>query len=490
MKVALVDLNNFSRYPTLSIGYFVAILREKGVDVEVCSPLNFGVHGYPRTVRQSYWQRFSEFLNYYMAVSNSGLINALRNKLKSWFRPGGNRDREIITQAVENLVEKGPNVLLISAYTMYREVCGQIADICKEKDIPLVVGGSGFYSSEMCAEWLSLPGVTALYSGEPEMHLSDLVCALASGDAIEQIPGVITRSGSFEPAKPLIELDRVPFPDFSDFPWKNYPNRIVPIMTGRGCEWGHCTFCSDVKTTSGRTYRSRVLEKVLSEIGLQQQRYDSDLFVFLDLKLNSNLELWKGLPGGLQRLSKPIKWTASVHVDSREENGLSYRELKRAADSGLVRMTCGLESASRSVLSHMAKGVKLDRMSDFIRNAHKAGISVRITCMIGYPNETADDVHKTAKFLRDHREYIERVTYNRFANMPATPIEKKLRESGREYPHIKLQELDTYNGVVPYENKRMNTPSFLKAAYHLISEVNAINRKPLLEKAVAFEGAF
>ncbi|WP_334079239.1 B12-binding domain-containing radical SAM protein [Microbulbifer sp. M83] len=490
MKVALVDLNNFSRYPTLSIGYFVAILRREGVEVEVCSPLNFGIHGYARTVRQSYWQRFSEFANYCMAVSTSGFINELRNRFKSWLRPGGGRDREVITQAVEDMLSKNFDVVMVSAYTMYRETCSDIAQLCVKRNIPVVLGGSGFYSYAMCEEWLEIPGVRALYSGEPEKNLLKLVSALATGEEISDIPGVVTRNNSFNPAQPLVELDSIPFPDFSDFPWENYPNRIVPVMTARGCEWGLCTFCSDVKTTSGRTYRSRTLDMVLSEIEKQQCHYSSDLFVFLDLKLNSNLALWRGLPEGIKKLPRPIRWTASVHVDSRDENGLSYTDLKRAAESGLVRITCGLESASRDVLRHMAKGVKLHRMSEFIKSAHKAGISVRITCMVGYPNETAEDVQETANFLRQHSQYIERVTLNRFANMPGTPIEEKLRKSRKDYPHILVKELDTLNGVFPYENRRMSRPSFLKAVYKLIAEVNSINRKPLLAKAFDFEGAF
>ncbi|AQQ68345.1 hypothetical protein Mag101_12390 [Microbulbifer agarilyticus] len=490
MKVSIVDLNNFSRYPTLSIGYFVAILRKEGIDVEVCSPLNFGVHGYPRTVKQPYWKRFSEFLNYWMAVSRASLVRRIRDTIKNWYRPGGNSDQIRITEAVEALIADTPDVLLISAYTMYHDICKNIGHLCSKKGIPVVVGGSGFYIAETCREWLETCGITAVYSGEPEQHFIELISALAKEGDFENIPGVITRNKPFNTAQPLTQLDSPPFPDFSDFPWKNYPNKIIPIMTGRGCEWGLCTFCSDVKTTSGRTFRSRDLTPVLSEIQTQQQRYQANLFVFLDLKLNSNVTLWRGLASGLSKLEKPIKWTASVHVDSRNENGLSFHDLKKASDSGLVRITCGLESGSESVLRHMAKGVKLSRMSKFIEDAHRAEISVRITCMIGYPNETAKDVLETVNFLRKHRNQIERVTLNRFANMPKTPIESKLREAEKEYPHIAVKELDISNGIIPYENRRMSSTAFLGAAYQLISEVNTINRKPLLEKAKEFEGAF
>ena len=48
MRVLLVDLNQFARFPTLAIGYLVASLRRAGVNVEVLSALNHGVPGKER----------------------------------------------------------------------------------------------------------------------------------------------------------------------------------------------------------------------------------------------------------------------------------------------------------------------------------------------------------------------------------------------------------------------------------------------------------
>jgi len=42
MWALVVDLNNFSRYPTLSVGYLVAILRGSDVEVDVLSPFSRG----------------------------------------------------------------------------------------------------------------------------------------------------------------------------------------------------------------------------------------------------------------------------------------------------------------------------------------------------------------------------------------------------------------------------------------------------------------
>ncbi len=42
-KITVIDLNNFSYYPTLAIGYLIAALRKAEFDVKLLSPLNHGV---------------------------------------------------------------------------------------------------------------------------------------------------------------------------------------------------------------------------------------------------------------------------------------------------------------------------------------------------------------------------------------------------------------------------------------------------------------
>ena len=55
MRALVIDLNNFSRYPTLPVGQLVASLRTAGLDVDVLSPFARGVQGYPRLTRAKPW---------------------------------------------------------------------------------------------------------------------------------------------------------------------------------------------------------------------------------------------------------------------------------------------------------------------------------------------------------------------------------------------------------------------------------------------------
>jgi radical SAM superfamily enzyme YgiQ (UPF0313 family) len=109
-------------------------------------------------------------------------------------------------------------------------------------------------------------------------------------------------------APPLADLSRLPVPDFADFPWHLYRTPVVPVMTGRGCSWGRCLFCSDVETVNGRTFRSRPVEAVLDEISQQSARHAAKQVAFLDIKLNGDLARARNddarLPGRDARTSR------------------------------------------------------------------------------------------------------------------------------------------------------------------------------------------
>jgi len=409
--------------------------------------------------------------------------------IKNYFLPGGTGDKEIILNHFREFITNDPDVVLISAYTMYLDVVRDICQICFEQNIPVIIGGSAFVETKIAKLWASIVGVSAVYAGEPEFQLMEIINDLINGRCITKYPGVYSRErGTNQLAAPLAPLDNIAIPDFSDFPWNLYPNRVIPIMTGRGCGWDICTFCSDVTTASGRTFRSRSIESVLVEIKHQCSRFDANLIAFLDLKLNSDVHLWRELINQIPIALPNVLWTASIHIDTRKENGLSRDELFKARASGLVRVTCGLESGSPKVLKLMAKGIKLKRLSTFLKNAHDAGISVRMTCIIGYPGEEPADVDLTTQFIIDHKKYIERIVLNRFALMPNTPIAKKLENQGNDFPYIQTKELDLHTGIIHHKNQKLATIEYSSAAFRLMKTIHKVNLNPLMKSAVEFEG--
>ena len=250
-RVLLVDLNNFSRFPTLSVGLITAVLRVAQHTVEVLSPLSVGAEGIPRETRAKPWGYWDERLRWWSATTPSKGVRAFRETLGNFrFHRRSTRGSEMM-DAVDAGMGRGADVVLVSAYLMYHDVVEQICALASARGIPVVVGGPAFHGEDTRQEWLKIPGLSGIYAGEAEGAIVKLVTHVIERPKAPfpgfSIPGELDAGL----AQPLQNLDALPVPDYADFPWDRYPNRIVSMLTGRGCGWGVCRFCSDVVTVAG-----------------------------------------------------------------------------------------------------------------------------------------------------------------------------------------------------------------------------------------------
>lgn len=492
-KILLVDLNNFARYPTLSIGYIAAVLRKASNQVSVFAPLMLGVHGTTREARPHRFSLLAAKLNHLAATAQLALVRALRDRMSRRRLSGINaHHREVVDGFAAHLALAKPQVVMISTYLMYRQVCERICALCHDAGIPVLIGGPYFVQPEVVAEWVGIPGLSGLFAGEVELDLPAILQTLLSGAEVSQHAGVFTSDMEGKAkgniARPLKELDAVPFPDYSDFPWKAYPNRIVPVITGRGCGWGVCTFCSDVTSTAGRTYRSRSPANVLAELSSHHRQHGVSRYVFTDMKLNSNVEMWRAIIGGIQSAAPAAEWIGAVHVGREVDNGLSDADLREAARSGCKRLTTGLESGSQRVSDLMKKGTRLDAISAFLQGSAVAGISSRCTMILGYPGETAEDVHASADFLAKHAREIERISVNRLQVIIGTTLHRELKRAPTKFKGFSIVHEDNTMAQVEHRNDIVGTAAHRKGVMRLLSEVHRINSRELAAGAREFEG--
>lgn len=492
-KVLLVDLNNFARYPSMSVGYLASVLRKSSHEVSVFAPLMVGVRGVTREGRLQGLSLLAAKLNHLAATSRLPWIRRWRDRLAKRRLSGITaHHRKVIEGFRAELARGAPQAVLISTYLMYRDVCEQICALCLAARLPVLIGGPYFVQPEVISEWIEIPGLTALIAGEVELDLPAIMNTLRERGDLTEHAGVLVASASGGPkgqvAPPLKELDAVPFPDYSDFPWKMYPNRVIPVITGRGCDWGVCSFCSDVTSSAGRTFRSRSKENVIRELSMHHERHGASLFVFTDLKLNSNVEMWRAITLGMQSAVPGAQWIGAVHVGRESDNGLSDADLRNAAKSGCVRLTTGLESGSQRLLDLMKKGTRIQDISSFLRSASSAGISCRCTMILGYPSETAEDVHASAEFLASHSRVIERVMLNRMQLITGTVVHRSLERAPRKFKGFSIVQRDDAMAQLHHRNDTMSTAHHRRAVMHLLREVHRINARPLARQAREFEG--
>ena len=492
-KVLLVDLNNFARYPTLPIGYLAAILRAALIEVDVFAPLMVGIPGIVREARPHRFSLISSKLNHHAATSSNRFIRSARAKLAKRQAGGINSHHRAVLDGFRAHIDTArPDAVMVSTYLMYREVCEQICSMCQERGISVLIGGPYFVQPEVIEKWVNIPGLSGLVVGEVELELPAILQTLLNNGDVSEHIGIMVARGASKPkgqiAPPLRSLDQVPIPDFSDFPWEKYPNKIVPVITGRGCGWGVCSFCSDVTSSAGRTYRSRSSENVMAELLSHHTRYQASRFVFTDLKLNSNVEVWRSIISGMQKVAPGGEWIGSVHVGMEIDNGLSDVDLRNAANSGCVRLTTGLETGSQRLADVMKKGTQIDAISSFLQRASSAGISCRCTMVLGYPGETADDVLASADFLARHTLEIERVSVNRLNIIAGTTLHRSIKTAPHKFKGVTILQEDGAQALVKHQNSVVGTLKHRRAVMHLLTEVHRINSRELSERAREFEG--
>jgi len=482
-RALFVDLNNSNVFPALAVGYLAAVLRRSDYQVEVLSPLSQGVPGVSRDLADT-WK---DHLMRRVYFSTHPMVVRFHDEMRRIYARGAGKPHPKLLGELDRILrDRKPDVILVSAYLDHRPSVEAIGARAATAGIPVLLGGPVFNHPRIAEEWRDIPGVTAIFGGEAEEDLPAICDDLIAGRS--PLAEGIVREGRPLLAPRLATLDDLPIPDFSDFPWELYKSRVLTVMTGRGCEWGRCAFCSDVITANGRGFRSRPLDRVLEELAQQSRAYDTRNTFFLDIKLNSDLQMWRGLIDNYQRVLPGGKWVGVVHVAARGENGLDRDALHAAKAAGLTRVSFGLESGSEVLNRRMGKGTSIPRTVEFLEDAKAAGLSVRTTMMLGFPGETEDDVWQSAAFLDQYGHLLDRVRISRFKAIPGTRFERLHTRFPDRYRDLEDFRWRYGEGRADYRYRPALAAGYRKAKARVLNQVFDINRKPLEDDAAMFNG--
>jgi radical SAM superfamily enzyme YgiQ (UPF0313 family) len=139
-------------------------------------------------------------------------------------------------------------------------------------------------------------------------------------------------------------------------------------------------------------------------------------------------------------------------------------------------------------LDDMKKGTKLADVSAFLHGATSAGISARCTMMVGYPGETAADVHASTEFLSQHGRVIDRVSLNRLALITGTSLHRMIARRPDKFPDTRVTGQNDQLASISYRREGAGSSAYRRAIMRLLTEVHRINQKELTARARDFEG--
>lgn len=296
-------------------------------------------------------------------------------------------------------------------------------------NVPIVWGGC--QPSVIPGQFIENECVDYVVIGEGDYTLLDMVRAWDAKQPLENIPGIIFRTGAgiiTTPPRELLDMEKL-----LPVPWElvnveNYIHRDMYIsdrdrvldigQTSRGCPF-RCTFCSSAAIRQ-RKWRPMSAEKSINMIVDTVRRHKlnglwlRDDEFYIDRKRAD--AIFKGI----------IKEGIDVHFYTSGTRcdvfmGATEDEIATMKHAGAHTLKFGAESGSRRMLDMMQKGIKIEHITATNLRCKKYGIIPVYSLMIGYPTETFEDIDQTVDIMRRLKEDNPNAKFETIALFTALP---------------------------------------------------------------------
>ncbi len=336
----------------------------------------------------------------------------------------------------------GADVVGISSMASDCRQAGDVAQAVKRAHPSAIVIMGGAHVTSDPTYFFRLPEVDFCAAGEGEITFHQLLEILPEGtrEDLKALPGVYYRNpdGSVEGTRHtyIEDLDSLPPPAWdlldveSYFKNKNkrvsgnphnYDPRCLPLMTSRGCPF-HCAYCHDIFGTKVRMFSP---DRVLEEYDLLTQRLGAREVEIVDDLFNANLQRAGGILEAFARRGRriPISLSNGLRADH-----ISDEFLDQCKAAGVYRILYAIESASPRIQKLIRKNLNLEQANENITKTARKRFSVGGYFMLGFPEETLEEMHMTMDFAV--RSDLHTATFLILAPFPNTEIHTWAKEHG------------------------------------------------------------
>jgi radical SAM superfamily enzyme YgiQ (UPF0313 family) len=322
---------------------------------------------YPQFTTESFWN-FSEACDLvgarYPAIP-LGLITVAALLPKCWTVRLVNRNTEELAEsdfAWADMVMTG-GMLFQQSDTM------EIIDMCRARDLPVVVGGPDATSSPHL-----YAGANFRVLGEAEGIIGEFIAAWQQG----------RREGVFEAEKFQVDVTKTPIPRFDLLKFDQY--LYIGVQFSRGCPFT-CEFC-DIIELYGRVPRAKTHDQMLAELeALYQLGYRGHVD-FVDDNLIGNKKAIKAFLPVLESWAAqhdyPFEFSTEASLNLADDAEL-LAMLKRA---NFFAVFVGIESPDAETLTAARKKQNTRRsIADSVHKIYRAGMFVTAGFIVGFDTE-------------------------------------------------------------------------------------------------------
>ncbi len=262
------------------------------------------------------------------------------------------------------------------------------------------------------------------------------------------------------PARDLLPLDRIwkiarPHGGVLTLGQLDKPLPYVSLMTSRGCPYT-CSFCHISGEQKGSDtgyigkFRFQSVERIERELILIKELGAGDIYVEDDsllAKKKRALAIFKTMIKYGFNLGD-VNGINLSHLHKNEGGKIVIDDemLETMAEAGFKRLSFPVESGSQRIIDKWASGKisheKYD-ISALIRKANKLGITVSSCYLIGYPDETYQELLKTILVAKKHMDAgSEYVNFTIVTPFPGTALYDYVVQNNLLLPGIEIADLD------------------------------------------------
>jgi radical SAM superfamily enzyme YgiQ (UPF0313 family) len=286
-----------------------------------------------------------------------------------------------------------------------------VIDLCRSRDIPVVVGGPDVTSSPHI-----YGNANFRVLGEAEGIIEKFVAAWTGG----------AMAGMFEATKFTADVTKSPIPRFDLLNTKNYI--YVGVQFSRGCPF-NCEFC-DIIELYGRVPRTKSNEQMLAELDMLFHLGYRGHVDFVDDNLIGNKKSLKRFLPALQQWQEkrgyPFSFSTEASINLADDAEL----LRMMREANFFAVFVGIETPNSDTLKLIQKKQNTRRsLADSVHKIYAAGMVVTAGFIIGFDNETSSVSEAMIDCVK--ATSIPVCMIGLLAALPNTQLTRRLQKEGR-----------------------------------------------------------
>jgi len=285
--------------------------------------------------------------------------------------------------SVSLVLNHAPKAVIIGTSTPSIDADLQFAKSLKERRNNMIIILVGTHASSLAKEIINdFDFIDLVARREYDETVVQLLGHLSEGTEFSSVKGITFKGPSgivvSNPDMPYIhDLDKLPFASavykkhltITNYYYGHVRYPMVSIFTSRGCN-ARCNYCLYPQTMFGN-FRSRSPQNIAAEFKWISENLPEVKEVLIDddtFTMNKAHAI--ATSKELIKVKNKIKWTCEAR------GNLDFETLSLMKKAGCRLIVTGFESVDQGVLDKVNKGIKMEVVNQYVKDARRAGIKI------------------------------------------------------------------------------------------------------------------